>query len=105
MAESEKHEHRVSDLRIALMQQQLKRRESEKRRRELDEALARRCPKCGCGPVARILYGLPDFSSKELNENVELGIVRLGGCIVHDGDPVWFCNSCQHRWGSFKCPD
>jgi predicted RNA-binding Zn-ribbon protein involved in translation (DUF1610 family) len=56
----------------------------------------RKCPACGAGPVARILYGMPAFS-EELEEELRAGKVALGGCMVSDDDPDWECTSCGQR--------
>ena len=56
------------------------------------------CPKCGSNKVARILYGLPDFS-EELERKLGAGEIVLGGCTVFGDDPTWHCNDCGHRWG------
>jgi hypothetical protein len=56
------------------------------------------CPSCGSDDVAAIMYGLPDFSP-ELEESLERGEIRLGGCCVFDEAPVWTCNACSHSWG------
>ena len=62
-----------------------------------------KCPYCGSTDIARILYGKP-FFSEELQEQLDSGKVRLGGCCIHvieaeDGtmvrtDPEWYCNHC-----------
>ena len=57
-----------------------------------------RCPECGSGRVARILYGLPHFS-EELERKLEAGEVVLGGCMISDDDPTRQCAECGHRWG------
>ena len=46
------------------------------------------CPNCGSKEVARILYGLPDFS-KELEGKLDSGEVVLGGCVIFDDNPTW----------------
>jgi hypothetical protein len=56
----------------------------------------KKCPKCGSGKVASILYGLPMFNEK-LERGLESGEVILGGCCVTYDDPLWQCN---HRWGN-----
>lgn len=56
------------------------------------------CPACGSGDVLPIVYGLPGPGLRQQAEN---GEVVLGGCVVSDDSPVWYCNHCGHRWGSF----
>jgi hypothetical protein len=50
------------------------------------------------------MYGLPDFSP-ELDESLERGEIRLGGCCVFDDAPIWACNACSHRWGRLVSTD
>jgi hypothetical protein len=53
----------------------------------------KKCPACGHGPVASVLYGLPSFSA-ELDEEVQAGRIVLGGCCVSKDDPMWTCSKC-----------
>ena len=52
-----------------------------------------RCPKCGSKRIARIQWGMPDFS-EELQRELDEGTVVLGGCIVSGHDPSWTCQDC-----------
>ncbi len=54
------------------------------------------CPSCGASEVLRIVYGLPSY---ELAEEVRLGKVALGGCVITGKDPEWRCAKCDHEWG------
>ena len=54
------------------------------------------CPACGSPRIARILYGLPDFS-KDLEEALSEGTVTLGGCVVTGDDPEWECLACGQK--------
>ncbi|MCE8525781.1 hypothetical protein KBY23_10955 [Ruegeria pomeroyi] len=56
----------------------------------------RKCPNCGAAPVASILYGMPNLSSK-LMEKERRGEVVFGGCVIEmDGSqPVWKCTTCE----------
>ncbi len=58
----------------------------------------RKCPQCGSSKIAEIMYGLPDFSSEELNKDVEEGRIVLGGCIVAPDNPRWKCKDCEAAW-------
>jgi hypothetical protein len=60
-----------------------------------------RCPACGAEQIARIQYGLPLFD-KKLRRKLDAGDVVLGGCVVVDGDPLWECLACRHRWGAVR---
>lgn len=54
------------------------------------------CPKCYSEKeVIPIVYGYP---GKALMEQAQKGLVLLGGCIVCDEDPRWYCQACQNRW-------
>jgi predicted RNA-binding Zn-ribbon protein involved in translation (DUF1610 family) len=53
----------------------------------------KRCPKCGSKRIARIQWGMPNFSD-ELKRELDQGTVVLGGCIVSDRDPSWTCPDC-----------
>ncbi len=67
-----------------------------------------KCPRCGSRNTARILYGMPAYSS-ELQEKLDSGKVFLGGCgisAVRDGnggmiptDPARYCNACHKEFG------
>ena len=54
----------------------------------------RECPACGSGPVADILWGMPEMSPR-LEEDLAAGRVILGGCCVSGDDPIWACASCK----------
>ena len=54
-----------------------------------------RCPKCGNGKLARILYGLPVFDDK-LEKDLADGKVVLGGC--GEEEKCWHCNSCKYEF-------
>ena len=56
----------------------------------------RKCPACGSGPVARIMYGMPAFS-EELERDLDKGRITIGGCIVSGDDPDWECTACGRR--------
>jgi len=56
----------------------------------------RECPRCGSDRIARVLYGLPDFS-EELKRDLDAGRVVLGGCCVTGRDPAWQCAKCAVR--------
>lgn len=55
----------------------------------------KKCPKCGSKNSVRIIYGLPSY---ELMEEARQGKVQLGGCIVMEGCPEYFCKDCEHKW-------
>jgi len=61
------------------------------------------CPACGADRVARVVYGLPLFTT-ELERDLEEGRVVLGGCAVFDDSPQWECLGCRHKWGDLAFP-
>ncbi|MCL1831070.1 MAG: hypothetical protein FWG21_06530 [Oscillospiraceae bacterium] len=53
-----------------------------------------KCPSCGSYEIAKILYGLPYFND-DLKKKLEAKEIVLGGCIVYEGNPEFYCNSCE----------
>ena len=64
--------------------------------RYFSRARPQECPHCGSGKVARILWGLPDFSD-EVSNQLQAGEITLGGCCVTGSDPAWQCLECDTR--------
>ena len=54
------------------------------------------CPNCGSERVTPIVYGLPSVQGMEAAKR---GEVVLGGCMVYDLSPRWFCQACHRRFG------
>ena len=52
------------------------------------------CPKCGSANIARVLYGMPDYTDW-LEKRLESGSIVLGGCSVTGDDADRFCNDCE----------
>ncbi len=50
------------------------------------------CPKCRSTNVIPIVYGFP---SEELFERADRGEVKLGGCVIEDDNPNYFCKDCE----------
>jgi len=55
-----------------------------------------KCPVCGGSPVARIIWGYPNFSP-QLEDDLKKGKYTLGGCEVSGDDPVWECSQCHQQ--------
>ena len=54
------------------------------------------CPKCSSvKDVIPFAYGLP---GEEMREDGRAGKVRLGGCIIMDDNPEWYCKACHYEW-------
>ena len=52
------------------------------------------CPNCG-EKMLEIVYGMP---GPEIIDDVEKGLVFLGGCMISDCDPVYHCNTCRRSY-------
>ena len=51
----------------------------------------RKCPKCGQGPVDKILWGMPHMDSK-LEELLNTGTISIGGCCLSPDYTTWECS-------------
>lgn len=60
-------------------------------------AMSKRCPNCGSGSVAEILYGYMDVSG-EVKRALDEGRATMGGCCIEPDAPSQSCNECQHLW-------
>lgn len=60
-----------------------------------------RCSKCDSHKVARIIYGMPDFTER-LEKLEEQGKIVFGGCSVSGNDPKYECTECGT--GYYKRP-
>jgi hypothetical protein len=59
------------------------------------------CPSCSSKNVAEILRGMPGMS-KGFSRVHDSNQIKLGGCIIEDGQPEWYCNECEHEWGELE---
>ena len=74
----------------------------------MNEKTQIKCPYCGSGNTAEILYGMPAFS-RELREELDSGKLHLGGCCIdcvetENGETIWidpnrYCNHCHKEFG------
>ena len=55
------------------------------------------CPICGHEPLAKILYGLPDFKDPEFQRSQAAGEITCGGCCITGIEPKWQCVECGQR--------
>ncbi len=60
-----------------------------------DQAKGNKCPKCGSGNVAEIVYGYPTPDAVEAQDR---GEIELGGCVIDADDPQWICKNCENCW-------
>ena len=59
------------------------------------------CPKCGHGPLAKIIYGLPSFKDPEFQRASAAGEITCGGCCITGMEAKWQCVNCgQKIWQS-----
>jgi len=42
-----------------------------------------------------IEYG---YSGEEMREDGRTGKIGLGGCIIMDDNPEWYCKVCRYEW-------
>ena len=56
-----------------------------------------RCPECGSRKIAKVLYGLPDFTD-ELVANLEAGEIVLDGCLINSYPYKYECKGCGIRF-------
>jgi hypothetical protein len=61
-----------------------------------DVKISKQCPKC-CSEndVIPILYGMP---GPDMVIEEEAGKIKLGGCLICDENPQWFCKKCDIKF-------
>lgn len=59
------------------------------------------CSKCDSYKVARVIYGMPDFTER-IEKLEEQGKIVFGGCSVTRNDPKYECTECGT--GFYKRP-
>jgi hypothetical protein len=62
----------------------------------------KKCPKCGSKNSVKIVYGMPNY---ELFLEAEAGKVKLGGCVIVEGTPEYFCKDCCNEWNREQAID
>ena len=62
----------------------------------------RKCPKCGSRSVIRILYGEPTGEALFMEAQ---GKIKLGGCLITDTNPEYYCNDCKNEWNKREAID
>ena len=58
------------------------------------------CPYCKSKNTAIIMYGEINVSEK-LEKAMENGEVIMGGCILSDDSPAFYCNDCEESFGKY----
>ena len=53
------------------------------------------CPNCGSMKTLRIVYGMP---THDTFVKAEEGKIKLGGCLVMDNNPEYYCSDCNYEW-------
>ena len=59
----------------------------------------RKCPNCGSVKIARIVYGLIDELTPDLESDLREDKVVLGGCVI--GEAKWGCVDCGTRLSKY----
>jgi transcription elongation factor Elf1 len=54
------------------------------------------CPRCNSENIVDIVYGYP---LPETKEKASKGEVKLGGCGIYDGMPIYHCKDCGYEFG------
>ena len=55
------------------------------------------CPNCG-NELSEILYGLINLDDDNLKKEIEEKKIILGGCIVREHAPKYYCRYCNHYY-------
>jgi DNA-directed RNA polymerase subunit M/transcription elongation factor TFIIS len=66
-------------------------------RQYLEEMHKKKCPNCGAENTVFLFYGLPNFDEL-LMQDLDNGLIVLGGCTIFAGDPKFQCNECGYSW-------
>ena len=56
-----------------------------------------KCPKCRKGKLSKLLWGMPVFT-EELQKDIELGKVRLAGCMINEKSTRYYCRFCKNQF-------
>ena len=62
----------------------------------------KKCPSCGSRNVIKILYGEPTGEALFMEAQ---GKIKLGGCLITDIDPEYYCNDCENEWNKKEIID
>ncbi|MBP7932550.1 MAG: hypothetical protein KBH21_05980 [Acetoanaerobium sp.] len=62
----------------------------------------RKCPECNSRNVIKILYGEPTGEALFMEAQ---GKIKLGGCLITDIDPEYYCNDCANEWNKKEVVD
>lgn len=55
------------------------------------------CPNCK-NELSEILYGLVNLEDDELKKEIEEKKIILGGCIIYENSPKYYCRFCYHYY-------
>lgn len=53
------------------------------------------CPDCSSRSIIPIVYGYP---GRGMREDAREGRIILGGCMVDESSPSWYCDHCMLSW-------
>lgn len=55
----------------------------------------KKCTNCGSMKTLKIIYGMP---THDTFLKAEEGKIKLGGCLVMDNNPEYYCSDCNFEW-------
>lgn len=55
------------------------------------------CPNCG-KELSEVLYGLVNLDDDELKKEIEDKKIILGGCVIDENSPKYYCRFCNHYY-------
>ena len=58
------------------------------------------CPECQGADIIEIMYGTPSLDDTALISKIDSGVVILGGCVINEDSPAYYCKHCKHRFGN-----
>ncbi|QDI89434.1 hypothetical protein Nisw_07805 [Candidatus Nitrosopumilus sp. SW] len=56
------------------------------------------CPKCNGSNIGDCIYGPPWIITSKMQEMIQSGKIRMGGCIFHNNAPTNYCMDCNFEW-------
>ena len=65
------------------------------------------CEKCGSDEITEISYGLPGWLTIDepvdprIEKLLEERRIVLGGCVISDNSPRYYCRKCKNKFGEF----
>ena len=60
------------------------------------------CPECQNADIIKITYGTPFLDDTEMINKIKSGLIILGGCVIDEHSPAYYCKKCKHRFGNYS---